>query len=99
MPVKSIDEKKLNLIDASEVPPGRIRVTRWQVIFDEIPAGKAWVVTEKEISFTAVRCSLYELQRKGQFKNLAARKVKEPDGSYRLYVINTTEVKQKKLAV
>jgi hypothetical protein len=81
----------MKIVDSSEVPAGRIRVTKWQSIFGKIPAGKAWVVTEDEISFSAVRCSLYELQKKGQFKNLVARKIKESDGPDRMYVINTAK--------
>ena len=78
-------------MDSSEVPLGRIKVTKWQNIFGKIPAGKALVLSEAQVSFVAVRCSLYELQKKGLFKNLAARKVKESDGSYKMYVLNNAK--------
>ena len=48
------------------------------------------VVTEEEVSLVAVRSALYDLQRKGQFKHLKVRKVKDSDG-YKMYVINTME--------
>jgi hypothetical protein len=91
VPVKTLDENKLKIVDSSEVPSGRMETSKWQSIFGKIPVGKALVLTEDEISFVAVRSSLYELQRKGQFKNLIARKVKGTDGKYRMYVINVAK--------
>lgn len=101
--VKSLDIDNLKIVDSSEVPVGRIKVTKWQQIFNSIPPGKALVVTEDEVSFVALRCSLYDLQRKGQFKKLRARKIRELDGSFKMYVVNEakeeTQVKRSGLQV
>lgn len=91
MPIKALDENNLKIVDSSEVPLGRIRIRKWQSIFGKIPPSKALVITEGEVSFVAVRSALYDFQRKGQFKNLAAHKVKDADGKYRMYVVNTAK--------
>lgn len=88
-----MDENKLKFVDAAQVPTGRVEKGKWQIIFEKIPAGKALVITQEEASDVAVRSSLYELQRKGQFKNLIARKVNDKDGKYKMYVINTNPPK------
>jgi hypothetical protein len=84
---KSLDVTNLRIVDSKEIPTGRIKVNKWMEIFDCIPVGKALVVTEDEVSFIAVRSAVSDLQRKGKYKNLKVRKVKEPDGN-KLYVIN-----------
>lgn len=88
---KSLNVNNLRIVDSSEVPSGRVKVTKWQEIFNRIPGGKALAVTEDDVSFSALRSSLYDLQRKGQFKSLQARKVKGDDGKYWMYVVNNAE--------
>ncbi len=83
-----MDEAKLKIVDLSQVPSGRVEKGKWEIIFEKIPLGKAMIIPEEEASASAVRSSLYELQAKGRFKNLLARRVKDKDGKYKIYVIN-----------
>ncbi|MCL5876692.1 MAG: hypothetical protein M1540_02645 [Candidatus Bathyarchaeota archaeon] len=89
---KGLDVNNLRIVAADEIPKGRIKVNKWMEIFDRIPVGKALVVTEDEVSFVAVRSAISDLQRKGLYKHLRVRKVKEPEG-YRLYVINEMQLR------
>jgi hypothetical protein len=68
-----------------------VKFTTWQEMFSRIPTGKALIVTEDDLSFSALKSSLSEFQRKGQFKHLHTRKVKDDDGKYRMYIINKAE--------
>ena len=92
MSPKEPDEDSMTIVDISQIPSGRVKFTKWELMFQKIPAGKAWVITEGEVSLNAVRTSLYALQRKGKFKTLNARKVKELDGKYKMYVVNNAKV-------
>jgi diadenosine tetraphosphate (Ap4A) HIT family hydrolase len=56
--------------------------------------GKAMIIPEEKAS-AAFRSSLCELQAKGRFKNLIARRVKDKDGTYKMYVINNNAYRDK----
>jgi hypothetical protein len=91
---KKYDFDNPQFVDNELVPSGRIRKNRWEHLFERIPVGKSLIMREGEISFQAVRSALYDLQRKGKFKHLRARKVREADGTYTYYVVNTAEEKR-----
>ena len=86
----------MKIVDISEVPSGRTKSSKWSSLFEKIPPEKALVISEGEISFNAIRTALYALQRKGKFKNLQARKVKETNGKYAMYIVNNAKLESHK---
>lgn len=89
--MKELDPNAMKLVDASTLPLGRQKSSKWEGMFERIGAGKAWVIPEGEMRFSAVRTAMYALQRQGKFKTLKARKIKEANGKYSMYIVNTAK--------
>ncbi len=99
MPYDEPSEDEMEFVEASELPAGKTKLTKWENMFSKIPEGKAWVISEGKYSFHGIRCSLYSLQDHGKFKNLKARKIREPDGTYKMYIVNNADVLKKEKTV
>jgi hypothetical protein len=95
MPYEEPSEEEMEFVEASELPAGKTKITKWELMFGKIPEGKAWVIPEGKYSFHGIRCSLYSLQDHGKFKNLKARKIREADGTYKMYIINNPDASNK----
>lgn len=82
-----IDENNLKIIDASNVPYSkfgtRSRPDKYHKVFEQIPKGKVGVLNSKETNVIALRCSLTRAQKKGKFKQLTIRQIKD-----KIYIIN-----------
>jgi len=60
----SIDE--LKIIAETDVPPCR-RKTAWDEIFNSLPVGKAFVISESIVSYASVHQALAKRQKRGEF--------------------------------
>lgn len=93
-PKKELDLKHLNIIEESEVPDKPIRYTPYRVLLKRIRKGKALVLSEEEINVVTVRAGIRRLQKKGEFKRIVVRQMKDKDGILKIYVINPSGEKE-----
>lgn len=80
----------IKLIPKEEVPKKRSRRTRWDVIFRAIPNGQAAVLTESNISLSAVRQALKRRKRKGLYQHLSII-TEGKKGQQTIYIVNNKE--------
>lgn len=91
---KKIDLKHLTIIEESEVPAKPIRYTPYREMLKRIRKGKALVLSEEEVNVSTIRAGIKRLQKKGEFKRIIMRSMKDKDGIIRIYVINPSEEKE-----
>jgi len=88
---RGLDLKRLTIIEEIEVPAKPIRYTPYREMLKRIRKGKALVISDEEMNTNTVRAGIRRLQKRGEFKRIVLRQMKDKDGVLRLYVINPAE--------
>lgn len=83
-----LDIDNLKFIPADKVPLRK--ETKWDEIFNRIPAGSALVISDQQTNIDSLVGALHRRQRRRLFKHLRAV-TRGKKGNRTAYIINTTK--------